>query len=512
MKKIWWRLVILVVITSAAFIISLNNIHNFKFNLFNSKKLNLGLDLQGGAHILMEVQHDVYIRDQLEIFGSDLRKNLRQQKIGYRDFVIKDKNIKILLVQNSNIAKIRKLISAIDRDLTVVEDNKQITIEYSKEKLHEIYQKLIDKSIEIIRARIDSDGTKEPLIQNQGEKYILLQVAGAEDPNQLKKLIGKTAKLSFHLVEDNLTINHLQNGSAIPRNYKLVTDKNNQAVVIERKPALLGNLLTFAQASFNQGQPVVSFELNNLGSKIFAKLTSKNQHRRMAIILDNQLLSSPVINEPILAGKGVISGNFTIEEATELALLLRSGSLPAPLKVVEERTVGPSLGLDSIESGKKAGFIAFISVMIFMFWTYGMFGFFANIALILTLIYTFSSLSLLEATLTLPGIAGIILTIGMAVDANVLIYENIREELKKGTTIAYSIQAGFKSAFATILDSNITTLVAAALLYIFGLGTIRGFAITLTIGIISAMFSSIWVTKLLIDIWYIVIKPKSLKL
>ena len=508
MKKIWWRIIILIVITCAAFIVSLNSVYNF----FDNKKLNLGLDLQGGAHILMEVEHDVYIKDQLEILGDSLRKNLRQKKIGYRDFVIKDKYIKFLLAQDLSISEIKKLISEMDRDLTIIKDSKQITIEYNKEKLHEIYQKLIDKSIEIIRARIDSDGTKEPLIQNQGNKYILLQIAGAEDPNQLKKLIGKTAKLSFHLVEENLTINHLQNNIPIPRNYKSVTGNNNQTIVIERKPALLGSSLIFAQSSFNQGQPVVSFELNNLGSKIFAKLTSKNPHRRIAIILDNQLLSSPVINEPILTGKGVISGNFTIEEATELALLLKSGSLPVPLKVVEERTVGPSLGTDSIESGKKAGFIAFISVMIFMLWTYGIFGFFANIALTLSLLYIFSSLSLLEATLTLPGIAGIILTIGMAVDANVLIFENIREERIKGVSLVYAIQQGFKSAFATISDSNITTLIAAALLYIFGLGTIRGFAVTLTIGIIASMFSSIWVTKLLIDIWYAVIKPKKLRL
>ncbi|WP_375332857.1 protein translocase subunit SecD [Candidatus Tisiphia endosymbiont of Psammoecus bipunctatus] len=511
-----WKIFLSILCTIAAFICALPNFTTIDSKILPNHKVNLGLDLRGGAHLLLDVDFDSYLNDVMDSLADHLRKYLREDKIGYKNLVVKNKAVQFELRNLEDYKQVKKILGKVDREITVENDNTNIKLSYSDSKLAELRYQVIAQSIEIIRMRVDSTGTTEPNIQRQGDKHILLQVPGEENPQQLKNILGKTAKLTFHLVDETANIQQALNGH-LPFGSILVKGENENKqeyyVVVKKKAIVSGDQLTTAQASFNQNsQPAVAFSFNNLGSKLFAEITKNNSGKRLAIVLDNKLLSAPVINEPILGGSGIISGNFTVESANELALLLRAGSLPAPLKIIEERTVGPNLGADSIEAGKKAGMIGFVSVVIFMIWSYGILGIFANIALSLALLYILALLSLFQATLTLPGIAGIILTIGMAVDANVLIYERIREELKKGASNLYAIRMGFESSFATILDSNVTTLIAAFLLFIFGAGGIKGFAVTLTIGIISSMFSAIIITKLLIDTWIKYQKPKNLGL
>ena len=329
-------------------------------------------------------------------------------------------------------------------------------------------------------------------------------------------MLGKTAKLTFHAVNDAVDIEAALKGS-IPADSMLLYMEHAKGqmypIVIKKKAAVSGDMLTNAVATFNQNaQPGVSFTMNAIGGKLFGDLTKESIGKRIAIVLDGKIISAAGVSIPITGGSGIISGSMSVEDANELALLLRAGALPAPLDIIEERTIGPSLGADSIKSGTKAGIVGFIAVIIFMIWSYGILGIFANLALCLALFYILAMLSMFQATLTLPGIAGIILTIGMAVDANILIYERIREELHKGASNLFAIKQGFETAFGTILDANITTLIVASLLYIFGAGVIKGFAVTLTIGIIASMFTAITVTKLMVDMWMRFAQPKSLGL
>jgi preprotein translocase subunit SecD len=469
-----------------------------------NSRINLGLDLQGGSHLLLEVDFESYVNDQLTNFGSSLRKVLRNEKLGYKNLSVLNQTLVFDVRDEAEVQKVEEAIKKLDRSLVAQADKNRISVSFAEYKLLDLQDKVIDQSLEIVRMRVDSEGTKEPIIQRQGNQYILLQVPGAEDPNELKNILGKTAKLTFHLVDESADVGGALNGN-LKNNQMLVegkSDEDKYYAVVTRHPDLTGDMLIDAQATFNQNsQAAVSFELNSVGSKLFADVTKNNPGRRLAIVLDGKLLSAPNINEPITAGKGVISGNFTVESAGELALLLRAGALPAPLKIIEERTVGPNLGSDSIASGKKAALIGICGVMVFMVWIYGVFGIFANIALCIGISYIIGLIGAIGATLTLPGIAGIILTVGMAVDANILIYERIREELGKGVSKFQAVRLGFDSAFGTIADSNVTTLIAALLLYIFGSGVIKGFAVTLSIGIIASMFSAIVITKLLIDLW-----------
>ncbi|MCF8462777.1 MAG: protein translocase subunit SecD, partial [Rickettsiaceae bacterium] len=389
------------------------------------------------------------------------------------------------------------------------------TLFYDEYKLSEVQNTLLERSIETVRRGVRSSGAKEPNIQQQGRNYILLQMPGVDDPGEIRNILGKTAKLTFHLVseEGNMLLNQ---GKALPVNAKLIAyqsdERKDYKIAIQKKSLLSGDMLTNANMALSEGEAIVEFSFNKLGSKIFGEITKNNIGKQLAIVLDNKLLSAATIQSAIMAGSGRITGGFTIDSANELALLLRAGALPAPLKIVEERVIGPNLGADSIEAGKQAGIIAFLLVAIFMILAYGLFGVFACIALMVNIIIIIAALSLLSATLTLPGIAGIILTIGMAVDANVLIYERIKEEFRSSgfSSIPFIIRRGFSSAFATILDSNITTLVAAILLYIFGVGSIKGFAVTLSIGIFASMFTAITVTRMLIDGWVVLAKPKKI--
>ncbi|WP_316353185.1 protein translocase subunit SecD [Candidatus Trichorickettsia mobilis] len=507
------KLIISILCTLIALIYAMPNFTVVSSKWLPSNKVNLGLDLKGGAHLLLDVDFSSYVDDVMEVIGDNLRKLLREEKVGYKNLVIKHNLLEFDLRTENDFEQVKKIIHKLDPKINIESQQRHLQLKYDEAELKQLLGKVIEQSIEIVRMRVDSTGTTEPIIQRQGDRHILLQVPGEENPQQLKNILGKTAKLTFHLVDETANLaealkGHLPAGSVLIRG-----ETDNTAVVIKKKAIVSGDQLTNAQASFDQNsRAVVAFSFSNLGGKIFAEVTKNNIGKRLAIVLDNRLLSAPVVNEPILGGSGSISGNFTVESANELALLLRAGALPAPLKIVEERTIGANLGADSIASGLTAAIIGFIAVAIFMIWSYGILGIFANIALMLALLYILALLSMLQATLTLPGIAGIILTMGMAVDANVLIYERIKEELRNGASNLHAIRVGFKSAFATIMDSNITTLVVAFILYLFGVGAVKGFAVTLSIGIISSMFAAIIITKLLVDIWVKYYQPKSLGL
>ncbi|KJV56267.1 protein-export membrane protein SecD [Orientia chuto str. Dubai] len=491
---------VLITIIAVIFVMP-NCFDTTKYQWLPQKTINLGLDLKGGSYVLLKLDFDTYITEQLNVMAGNIRKELRNNKIGYKELKTQRQNINLELRDSKDYSKIENLIKKLEPGISIkFNKNNQLKISFTDHKLSTLRESLIENSMEIIRMRVDGSGTTEANIQKYGDNNIILEVPGIEDPKHLKTLVTKIAKLTFNIVDSESSIQDQH----VHKELMLVKEQNNpkNQLLVKKQPAIRGDLLSRANVSFNKySQPVVSFEFNSLGAKLFANITKEYQGKRLAIILDGKLLSAPVITEPILGGAGIISGNFTIESAKELSLLLKSGALPAALSVIEEKTIGPTLGSDSIQSGKLSGCIGFIIVSIFMLCTYGILGLFANIALFFSLLYIVAILSILQATLTLPGIAGIILTIGMAVDANVLIYERIREELQKGNSILYSIREGFKLSFSTIVDSNITTLLAAIVLYIFGTGAIRGFAITLAIGIVSSMYTATIITRILIDLW-----------
>ena len=393
-----------------------------------------------------------------------------------------------------------------------------LKIFFSDEKIKSIQDNSVSQSIEVVRRRVDEYGTKEPTIQRQGVDRILLELPGITEPERLKKLLGKTAKLTLQIVDDDLSHNDLKLGKTKPGVMIYESDNefdlNGEPVMyaVKKRNAILGELLTNAFPTVDKGSPVVSFEFNNKGGRQFGKITSENIGKRLAIILDKKIISSPNIREPITGGKGIITGKFTFQEATDLSMLLRAGALPAPLNIIEERTVGPSLGADSIKSGKFASILGFILIIVFMFLIYGTFGIFANLALIFNLLILLAILTTIKATLTLPGIAGIVLTIGMAVDANVLIFERIKEEMKHGLSPIATIDTGYKEAFKTIIDANITTLIAAIMLFGLGSGPVKGFAVTLSIGILTSMFTAIMFTRILILIWLKKTSPERINL
>ncbi|MDX1916426.1 MAG: protein translocase subunit SecD [Rickettsiaceae bacterium] len=504
-KLIKRNLIITILFTIIAIIYAAPNLPYFKNKGFAfGGTVNLGLDLQGGSHLLLKVDINQYIQDQLEIFGESLRKQLISKKIRYQSIKLTDEALCIILKNLEDVDAIIQSAKELDRLIEIDAKQDTLYIKYNKIKINNLKENTLEQSIEIVRMRVDSAGTKEPVIQKQGDEYIVLQVPGEDNPEYLKKILGQTAKLSLHVVKDSSNAEN-------PLEYLVLNDEAGNRISVEKKPIITGDMLTNASATYDEmSLPAVNFSLNTIGARLFGEATKNNKGGRIAIVLDNKILSSPRVNEPILRGECIIKGNFSISSAEDLALLLRAGALPAPLEVVEEKLIGASLGSDSIESGKKAGIIGLCSVMIFMALSYGLLGIFANISLCFSLLYIIAILSSIEATLTLPGIAGLILTIGMAVDANVLIYERIREEVKLRSSIAYAIDQGFSAAFSTISDSNITTLISAALLYIFGTGAIRGFAVSLSVGIICSMFASIIVTRLLVDLWLKYYKPIKL--
>lgn len=481
-----------------------------------SRTMNLGLDLQGGSHLLLKVDFETYLKEHVDNVVDEVRVRFRREGVKYTGLGNRNGQVGFSL-RGSQDVDIAKLVRDIDTDLAVMnEEGNAYLVGYSEAGIRRLQAQVMEKSIEIISRRVNETGTREPIIQRQGEDRILLQVPGLEDPELLKQLLGKTAKMTFHLVDINATQTDIERGRVSSASMIMPSIEKDDLgrpikFAIKRRVELSGEMLVDAAPTRDEmGRPAVSFRFNPLGAKKFGEITTENTGRPFAIVLDGEVITAPRINEPILGGSGIITGQFTPEEANSTAILLRSGSLPAPLDVMEERTVGPSLGEDSIAAGKFACTVAILMVFVFMIIGYGLFGIFSNIALVMNIIMIGAFLSLFQATLTLPGIAGIVLTIGMAVDANVLIFERIREEVARGKTAFAAVDNGFKIAYRTILDSNITTLIAAVILFYFGTGTVKGFAVTLSIGILASMFSAIVLTRMMTVIWLKSRRPKAL--
>jgi len=509
-----WKIILTAIVCAFALLYSMPNVmgegaRNFVTeklpNFVPHKTVNLGLDLQGGSHLLLEVDLSSVIKERSEGLVGSLRPDLRENKIGYRRLDdVEGGGVRIQLRDEADIDAARKLVRALDNTLEVNVEGNQIIGSFSDEAIREIQSQTIDQSIEIVRRRIDETGTREPVIQRQGEDRILVQLPGLDDPSRIKDLLGTTAKLTFHLVVDGRGSSTM----TLP-----MIENNGAPITLERRAILSGDMLVNAQVSQDQnGQPAVSFTFDGVGTKKFAKFSSNNVGRLFAIVLDNEVISAPVIREPIIGGAGQISGSFSIKEASDLSLLLRAGALPAPLEILEERTVGPSLGADSVQAGKIASAIGLAGVLVFMFLSYGRFGLYANVALLVNVALIFALLSSIQATLTLPGIAGIVLTIGMAVDANVLIFERIKEEIGNGRSPMSAVDSGFSRAMSTIIDANLTTLIAAIILFSFGTGPIKGFSVTLMIGIMTSFFSAIMVTRILAVYWLKKNKPSTIKI
>ena len=488
-------------------------------NFFPKKQFNLGLDLQGGSHLLLEVGTNDVLKEKSNDLVDEIRSILRKNKIKYSQLGSRVKGATVTIKNLDKIKETRNLLRKnLDKKLVFSIENKNtLNLLFNDEKVKELNDQAVNQSIEVIRKRVDESGTKEPNIQKQGDDRIIVQLPGIKDPDRVKALIGKTAKLNLHLLDPTTVELANQRGKLPPGTFK--APNNNPAAyekeyLVKKRALLSGDRLKNATATVDpqSGNYVVAFELDRKGAKKFAKITTENTYKRLAILLDGKVISAPQIREPITGGQGNITGNFTPESANDLAVLLRAGSLPAPIKIIEERSVGPSLGIDSINAGKKALIFGFIFVVVFMILKYGIFGVFADLAIIFNLLIIISVLSLIEGTLTMPGIAGIVLTVGMAVDANVLVFERIREELFFGRSSINSIDLGYKQALTTILDANITTLIAAVLLFNFGSGPIKGFAVTLTIGILSSMFTALMLTRLIIILWIKKFKPSEIKI
>ena len=483
-----------------------------------TRTIPLGLDLRGGSHLLLELDFASYKRDHLANVRDALRDALRKEKVGYLELraTTNDVTLRVRPETVTKTTNLNKIFASIDPDLTVDENNGTTRLYFTDAKLKTLQTRLLDQSIEIVNRRVNEAGTKEPIIQRQGTDRIVVQVPGLADPSELKQLLGKTAKMTFHLVNENVSQDAITR-NVVPSDTMILPGDEASArgglpqnYAVYAQTSLGGENLTGANASFQNGLAVVEFQFNRVGAEKFGRITQENLHRRFAVVLDNKVITAPVINSAIMGGRGIIEGNFTVESANELAVLLRAGALPAPLTVIEERSVGPSLGADSIHSGTLAAILGIGLVIVFMFVSYGLFGIFANLGLLVHLVMVLGAMSLIQATLTLPGIAGIVLTMGMAVDANVLIFERIRDEIRFGKSPLAAIEHGFDLAFGTIFDSNITTLIAAGLLYSLGAGSVKGFAVTLTIGILSTMFASVMFCRMLIFIWARRTKPKKL--
>ena len=488
-----------------------------------SNLVNLGLDLRGGAHLLAEVKVEEVYGQRLDAMWQEVRDVLRAERDVIGTIRRQDGRSDQLRIKISNVSGMPRAVELIEdlarpvsslssvgkKDLKVTSDQNILIVEFSEVEKLALNERTMKQSLEIIRRRVDEVGTREPTIQKQGERRILIQVPGIGSASELKTLIGTTAKLGFYPVLKQ-TSNSEEQGNGRTQTLPAKDDKYI-FYVLEKSPAVTGEELVDAQPTFDQnGQPAVSFRFNPGGARKFGNYTANNVGALFAIVLDGEVISAPQIREAITGGSGQITGNFSVEESSELSILLRAGALPAPMQFEEERTIGPELGQDSIDAGKIACLVAFVSILIFMFLSYGLFGVFANIALIINVTLIFGLLSIIGATLTLPGIAGIVLTIGMAVDANVLVFERIKEELKVNKSPYRAIELGYERAFSAILDANITTFIAALILFLMGSGPVRGFSITLGLGIITSVFTAIYVTRLLLAIWFDRTRPKTI--
>ena len=521
-----WKVILVAVVVAVGLLLALPNLFSPETvarwpSWVPHKQVSLGLDLQGGAHLLYQLDEKEMVEDWLKNIRGDVRETLRSSRIGYTDLAqnVATRTVTVRVREPGDVEKaleaLKKLavpvgadvfggFSGNDLDVTS-QGSDGVALKITDPALSHRMTSAIQASIETIRRRVDAFGTTEPSIQREGRSRVLVQVPGVQDVERLKNLIGETGKLEFKLVDPAADVAQAVSTNKVPPGTELLYSNEDPPVpyVLKDQVLVSGANLVDAQPGFDSrtGEPVVTFRFDAAGAKRFGKVTQENVGLPFAIVLDGKVISAPVIREPILGGTGQISGNFSVQEANDLAVLLRSGALPAKLSVIEERTVGASLGADSIESGKMAGYWGMALVVIFMFVAYGLFGLFANIALLINVALIFAVLSLMGAVLTLPGIAGIVLTIGMAVDANVLINERIREEIRSGKSPFAAVDAGYTRALTTIIDSNVTTLIAVLVLFWMGTGPVRGFAVTLTVGVLASMFTAVTVTRMMVTYW-----------
>lgn len=471
------------------------------------KPIPLGLDLKGGAQLLLEVDTSVMLKEKNVQLYDEVRSAMIDRNKGvirFSDLRNTDNGVSLIVRDDGMLSKAKgRLKSVLGNNVDIESNGQQLNVFYTTKARDEMITDAMNRSIEIVRRRIDALGTKEPSIQSQGGKYILVQLPGVDNPEHIKELIGQTAKMTFHLVNENVSREQIESGRA-PSGTQFLPYMENptQTVPVYSHVEVSGDSLKNSEASFDQNNmPVVTTEFDASGARRFAKLTTEHVNERFAIVLDGKVLSAPTIREPIPGGRGQISGGFTLRQAKDLAVLLRSGALPAPLKVIEERSVGAGLGADTIASGKIGSAVGVLFVLVFMLLLYGFFGLVADIVLIVNLLMIVGVSALFGATLTLPGIAGIVLTLGMAVDANILPFERIRDEVKAGVPTLRAVDYGFTRSTKTVLDGELTNLICALILFQFGAGPIRGFAVTLSIGVMTTLFTCLLLSRIIID-WY----------
>lgn len=479
------------------------------------KPIPLGLDLKGGAQLLLEVDTTTMFQEKAAQLYDETRSALIDRDKGvirFSNLRNADGVVSLVVREDADVSRAKgRLKSALGNTVDIESSGRTITLSYSEKQKNEMTQDALARSIEIVRRRIDALGTKEPSIQSQGGKYILIQLPGVDNPEHIKGLIGQTAKMTFHLVNENISAEQIASGRAPSGTQFLpMMDAPNQLVPVYSRVEVSGESLKDSQADFDQNNmPVVTTAFDATGARKFAKLTTEHVNERFAIVLDGRVLSAPTIREPIPGGRGQISGGFTLQGAKDLAVLLRSGALPAPLQVIEERTVGAGLGADAIEAGRVGSAVGVLFVILFMLIAYRTFGLIADIVLMVNLAMIIGISAFLGATLTLPGIAGIVLTLGMAVDANILPFERIRDEIREGVPSLRAVELGFHRSTKTVMDGNLTNLICSLILFQFGAGPIRGFAVTLSIGVITTLFTCLLLSKVMID-WYMGGKNKKI--
>ncbi|MGE0151682.1 MAG: protein translocase subunit SecD [Reyranellaceae bacterium] len=483
-----------------------------------SRQIGLGLDLKGGAHFLLEVGIGPVMQERLVSLADTVRGELRREQIRFREVEVQGEAVAGSLREAGDMSRALEIVRRAEQGVEITSSGENFRIVFTPQAIAQRKTQILEQSIEILRRRVDESGTKEPTIVRQGDDRILLQLPGVDDTGPIKAIIGKTAKLEFRLVNENVSPATI-GVTGVPPNSEVLDGQDRATAggeaakyVVFKRIVVGGESLTDAQPTNDRGAWIVSFKFDSAGGRRFCQTTTDNVQKRLAIVLDNKVISAPVIQSPICGGSGIITGQFTVESATELALLLRAGALPASLTFIEERTVGPELGADSIQAGEIATAVGSALVVVFMIACYGMFGVVAIVALFFNLVWVFAAMSVLGASLTLPGIAGIVLTVGMSVDANVLIYERVREEARLGRTPISALDAGYDRAMSSIVDGNLTTLISGIILFALGSGPIRGFAVTLSLGIIVSMFTAIMLTRLIFIWWLRWKRPTTLNI
>jgi preprotein translocase subunit SecD len=521
-----WRVILVVLATLYGILFTLPNllpasVRDSLPGFLPKQTLNLGLDLQGGSYLLYEVDTAALRTELLTNLVEDSRTTLREAEIDFTGLGVVNGEVNVRINNPAQVEQALKLLreslgaamATGARDVTVSSaPDQRIRVAFVAQALDAQAAKAVDQSIEVIRRRIDELGTKEPDIRRQGTNRISIAAPGESDPKKLQAIVGQTAKLTFQMVDETADMAQAQQGRLPPGTMLMPGDDIQPFYVVKRRAVVTGEMLTDAQAGFDQrtGRPVVNFRFNGLGARRFADVTTQNVGKRFAIVLDNKVISAPNINEPISGGSGQISGNFTTESANNLAILLRAGALPAPLTIQEQQTVSAELGADAIRAGAISLMIGGLAIIVFIILAYGLFGVFAALALIVNVLLILGIMSMTQATLTFPGIAGLILTLAVAVDANVLIYERVRDEAHAGRTPIMALEHGYSRALVSILDANITSAISAIIMFQFGSGPIRGFAWTLLIGVVTSVFTAVVITQVLIGWWFRTTKPKTL--